>query len=54
MTRRTNQVTLQSTGDGVKDKSWPTENMKDTWLILPIELTAMDESLKAGQTGLRI
>ena len=26
--------------DGVKDKSSPTENMKDTWLILPIELTA--------------
>ena len=26
--------------DGVIDKSSPTENMKDTWLILPIELTA--------------
>ena len=26
--------------DGVKDKSSPTENMKDTWLIFPIELTA--------------
>ena len=25
--------------DGVKDKSSPTENMKDTWLIFPIELT---------------
>ena len=30
------------------------ETMKDTWLILPIELTAMQESLKGGQTGLRI
>ena len=54
MTRGTNQVTLKSTGDGVKDKWWPTENMQDTWLILPIELTAMEESLKGGQTGLRI
>ena len=54
MTRRTSQVPLQSTGDGVKDKSWPTENTKDTWLILPIKLTAMEESLKGGQTGLRI
>ena len=54
MTRGTNQVTLQSTGDGVKDKSRTTENMKDTWLILPMELTAMVESLKGGQTGLKI
>ena len=40
--------------DGVKAKSWPTVNMKDTLLILPIELTAMVESLKGGQNGLRI
>ena len=28
--------------------------MRDTWLILPIELTAMVESLKGGLTGLGI